>query len=370
MDLEIDFLAIGEETRSGDAIVLRYGNLQGDRDEYRVVVIDAGFEEGGNKVVEQIKNIYNTETIDLLVSTHPDNDHSGGIVNILEQLKVKKIWMHCPWKHTENISKLFNHPAVTDNSVENRIEKGLSIAKDIESKAEELGIPIEEPFSGLMDDTKKLLVLGPSESYYLKELLPNFRCTPEPKSFIKIMSEGIENLSESIKNYFEERWDLETLDNGGTTTAENNSSVILLLMVDDNYHVLFTADAGQPAIQKVVDLFDSAEYDYSKIKFIQVPHHGSHRNINPDILDKLIGPKLSNEPLISIKTAVVSVAKKDDGKHPSKRATNAFRRRGVPVHQTRGGLIYHSTGNAPRKNMYATATPIPFFHGEIEEDND
>ena len=370
MDLEIDFLAIGGETQSGDAIVLKYGNLQGERNEYSVVVIDAGFEEDGNKVVEHIKNIYKTGTIDLLVSTHPDNDHSGGIINILEQLEVKKIWMHKPWDHTDNISKLFKHPAVTDDSVENRIEKGLAIAKSIEEKAEELGIQIEEPFTGSLDDRKQLLAIGPDKEYYLKELLPNFRCTPEPKSFVKTIAEGIESLGESIKKFFEESWDLETLDNGGTTTAENNSSVILLLMLDDNYHVLFTADAGQPAITRVLNLLNSANYDYSKIKFIQVPHHGSHRNINPDILDKIVGPKLGQETNLVIKIVVVSVALKEDGKHPSKRATNAFRRRGAPVHQTRGVSIYHSFGNTPRKNSYPSSTPVPFFNGKIEDDEE
>ncbi|MBU3924834.1 hypothetical protein KJ854_02770, partial [Patescibacteria group bacterium] len=154
------------------------------------------------------------------------------------------------------------------------------------------------------------------------------------------------------------------------TSAENNSSAVLLLMVDENYHVLFTADAGQTAIIKVLDLLDMNNYDYSKIKFIQVPHHGSHRNVNPNILDKIIGPKLSQEISFSVKTAVVSVALKEDSKHPSKRATNAFRRRGAPVHQTRGGLIYHSVGNAPRKNTYPNSIPIPFFEGKIEEDEE
>ncbi|MBF4307570.1 MBL fold metallo-hydrolase, partial [Vibrio anguillarum] len=44
MGYEIDFLGVGEESKSGDAIALRYGNLHGHRDEQTVVVIDGGFQ--------------------------------------------------------------------------------------------------------------------------------------------------------------------------------------------------------------------------------------------------------------------------------------------------------------------------------------
>lgn len=39
MGFEIDFLPVGEEGKSGDAIALRFGNLFGQRSEQMVVVI-------------------------------------------------------------------------------------------------------------------------------------------------------------------------------------------------------------------------------------------------------------------------------------------------------------------------------------------
>ena len=39
---EIDFRAVGEGERSGDAIVVRFGNLAGNRDQQFVMVIDGG----------------------------------------------------------------------------------------------------------------------------------------------------------------------------------------------------------------------------------------------------------------------------------------------------------------------------------------
>jgi len=370
MDLEIDFLPIGEKTQSGDAIVLRYGDLSGPRQNYSVVVIDAGFSENGSQVVEHIKRVYGTDSVDLVISTHPDSDHSGGIPDVIEKLKVGKIWMHKPWEHTDNIAKLFKGPSVADTSVENRLMKSLMTAKDIENAAKKKGIPILEPFTGLKDDLGRIIVLGPDEDFYKNELLPNFKCTPEPvdNSILNKIGSKIGAFGEAVKEMLDEKWHIETLGNGGVTTAENNSSAIVLLNIDDN-HILFTADAGQPALERILTLLDYVRYDYSRIRLAQVPHHGSHRNINPVILDKIIGQKLITQPETPLKIAVASVSRELDDKHPSKRVTNAYLRRGAPVHITNGELKYYFLGNAPRKNLYPTSIALPFFD-KVEVHND
>ena len=52
MGYEVDFIGVGEQSKSGDAIALRWGNLAGDRSEQRVVIIDGGFKESGTSVVD------------------------------------------------------------------------------------------------------------------------------------------------------------------------------------------------------------------------------------------------------------------------------------------------------------------------------
>ncbi|HBI34259.1 MAG TPA: hypothetical protein DEA43_02125 [Candidatus Moranbacteria bacterium] len=371
MDVEIDFLPVGENSQSGDAIILRYGNLNGSRNEYSVVVIDAGFRETGEQVVRYLADNYQTDHVDLIVSTHPDNDHSAGILVLLEKISVGKIWMHKPWNHTANISELFKHHAVSDAGVERTIKKSLQTVKTIEQLAEKMGVAIVEPFTGLRDEQGGLLVLGPDEEFYKNELLPNFRCTPEPvdNSLAKIISDELRKFTDSIKEFVDEKWEIETLDHGGTTSAENNSSTILHLSVGED-HFLFTGDAGQPALERVIVLLDSYNYDYSKIKLKQVPHHGSHRNVNPLILDKLIGPKLPKEESEKVvKYVIVSVSKEENEKHPSKIVTNAYKRRGGPVYTTREGFKYYGSNNAPRRNAYGAVAPLPFFD-KVEKHND
>ena len=43
MGYEVDVIGIGKESKSGDAVTLRWGNLNGGRQEQKVVVIDGDF---------------------------------------------------------------------------------------------------------------------------------------------------------------------------------------------------------------------------------------------------------------------------------------------------------------------------------------
>lgn len=81
MGYELDFLGVGEESKSGDAIALRFGNLFGTRHEQTVVVIDGGFKSTGDSVVEHIRSHFNTGVVDVVISTHPDQDHINGLDN-------------------------------------------------------------------------------------------------------------------------------------------------------------------------------------------------------------------------------------------------------------------------------------------------
>lgn len=358
MGYEVDFLPVGNAGQSGDAITLRFGNLFGDRREQTIVVIDGGFKDTGEEIVRHINNYYGQPSyIDLVISSHPDGDHSSGLEIILENFEVKQLWMHRPWKHTVNIANMFQSGRVTDKSVSLALQKSLNTARSLEQIAEAKQIPIIEPFAGLSDDSGSLLVLGPTEAYY-ESLLPHFNATPKPKA--SLFEKAIYEAKEFVKR-IAERWDYETLDDGGEVSAENNSSTILLLIADGN-PLLFTADAGIPALSKVADRLEDINFDFSKITLIQVPHHGSKRNVGPTILDRIIGPKLTTDQ--HLKSAFVSAAKEGEPKHPAKKVINAFRRRGAPVFATQGMHIWH-TNNAPPRRGYPL-TPLPFYH-EVEE---
>jgi beta-lactamase superfamily II metal-dependent hydrolase len=353
---EIDFLPVGTGERAGDAIVLRYGDLFGSRQAQRVVVVDGGFGDTGQNVVDFVRANYRTDTVDTVVSTHPDSDHSAGLAVVLEQLKVGRLWMHLPWNHTDDMARMFRDGRVTDESVSVGLRRALDDARDLERIATPRGISIVEPFAGVGDGAG-LVVLGPTQPYY-ESLLPHFRSTPEPRRTLAAIL-GIAGEAESVF----ESLAFETLTDEGQTSAENNSSVILWLSIGDK-NALLTGDAGVPALTNALGLLDYTTIpNRVQFSFVQVPHHGSRRNVGPTILNRMVGEPIGAD--VARTTAFVSSPLAATTKHPSKRVTNAFRRRGALVHGTSGVAKRHAH-NAPGRAGYGASIPIP-FHACFEE---
>jgi beta-lactamase superfamily II metal-dependent hydrolase len=369
MPFEVDFLNVGDGEKSGDAIALRFGDLINAGSRQTVVVIDGGNKDSGDRLVTHIREFYRTNTVDLVINTHPDADHASGLSVVLEEMTVGKLWMHQPWNHAD--ARLFKDGRITDDSLEGRLREELVAAHALEQLAISKGITVDEPFTGrsFQVGSSWLHVLGPTSQYYNKLLL-DFRCTPEPKTaamalgeaFLNVLEHGVEFAKSIIEN-----WGYETLEDPAedATSAENNSSAIVLLQSDGEY-CLFTGDAGVPALTQAADYAELCSINLALCRLHQVPHHGSRRNIGPTILNRIIGPKLSAVPE-STKPAFVSAAT-EAPKHPSKKVTNAYIRRGRRVVATKGNTIRHSF-NAPPRNGWVPADPI-LFQNEINEDSD
>ena len=357
MGYEIDVLPVGSGECSGDAIALRFGNLFGKRSEQAVVVIDGGYRDTGKRLVKHIATHYKTDIVDLVISTHPDNDHSSGLIPLLETMKVGTLWMHRPWDHTDDIARLFRDGRVSDRSVGEALRKSLDSARTLERIAGRRGIRIAEPFTGTAAWGAEVQVVGPTTDFY-ESLLSDFRCTPLPRvrgltsfgSIVAALSEGALAVVES--------WGKETLTDAGETSAENNSSVILLVQPQSERSLLFTSDAGIPALTLAADVLSYVDFDFDSIKFIQVPHHGSRRNVGPTVLNRFLGAVKSEDR--KLRTAYVSASRDGAPKHPSRRVTNAFRRRGAWVYGTMTGNVTHHSHDAPARGWPAIE-PVPMY---------
>ena len=353
MGFEVDFLAVGTESKSGDAIALRYGNLHGGRHEQIVVVIDGGTRESGAQLVEHIRTYYRTQRVDFVVSTHPDGDHACGLAEVLTNLEVGTLLMHKPWEHAEDIRTLFASGNLTVRGLTSKIERALADAKELERIARARGIPIYEPFAGEVSTRDaSLMVLGPSRQYY-QSLVCDFRCAPEPRYAAWQLPSRAFSAAQELAVRVLESLQIETLDDSGTTSAENNSSVILLLRYNGE-SLLFTGDAGIPALTYAADYAAALGIDLRALRFLQVPHHGSRRNVGPRILDRIKAP-----------TAYISAAAKGSPKHPSQRVINALVRRGSSVFSTKGVSLWHHQ-DAPLRSNYGPVAALPFVQ-EFDE---
>lgn len=355
MGFEVDFLPVGDASRSGDAIALRYGNLYGRRVEQTVIVIDGGYTSTGDSLVEHITRLYGTDRVNIVVSTHPDQDHVEGLEVVLDQLEVGQLWMHLPWEHSGDLATLAAKGFRSDD-LDDYLEKSLVGASNLQAKAEALGIPIRKPFVGQASDDGAFLVLGPTEEYY-EDLLPDFPGTSTVTATI------LAKLKEAARSLVAEDFWTESLSEGGETSASNNSSAICLLQVDGR-QLLFTADAGIPAIAQSLGRLEMSGFIPGTLNFVQVPHHGSKRNVSPSLLNRLLGDKgeQSNRG-----TAFVSAAAAGAPKHPAKSVVNAFRRRGYPVHATLGSTKRHSHDAPDRGWSPSVALPL---YDQVEAEDD
>ncbi|HEU5156134.1 MAG TPA: hypothetical protein VFU43_04000 [Streptosporangiaceae bacterium] len=360
MGYEIDFLPVGDESSGGDAIALRYGNLHGPRSEQTVIVIDGGYIDDGEALVKHIRQYYETDTVDIAISTHPDQDHITGLKIVLEQMHVKQLLMHLPWKHSSAMAQA-KAVSFRTRALSEKLRASLQGAADLEEIAKEQDVPIIEPFAGVETSDGFFRILGPTEEYY-RELLTEII---EPGSAQASQPSLGALLRQFARALVPETLYTETLREDGETTPRNNTSAVCLLTIDGR-KALLTGDAGIPAISQVLDVLEGEGFQPGDLAFVQVPHHGSRRNVSPSLLNRLLGPKGQSG---KVGTAFVSAPKKNpEHKHPAKKTTNAFLRRGYPVHATQGSTKWHHY-DAPGRADYSASTPIP-LHEQVEEDGD
>lgn len=352
MAYEVDYIPVGDGETNGDAILLRYGNLVGRRSEQVVIVIDGGFQDSGEKIVHHLSEYYGTNVVDLVVSTHPDKDHASGLCVVLEKCTVVNLLLHKPWEHAADIKNLFKNGRITASGLEEKLEKSLQHASDLEAIAKKKNIPVFEPFQGTNGFNNSMLVLGPSQEYY-ETLLALFRPTPEPIRSLSELLAPMQKAAEEAVRWLEDKLEIDLLnDENDTTSAENNSSAILLFSIDGR-KLLFTGDAGKTALLQAATYASTLGISLTDLNFFDVPHHGSKRNLSSKVLRK-----------IRASTAFIS-ASGESPKHPAKKITNALKKHNTKVFVNRKNTLRHSH-QAPDRANWGPATEEP-FHSRVED---
>lgn len=354
---EIDFLAVGDGERSGDAIALRYGNGGA----HTIHVIDGGDIDAGERMVGHIRAYYgNPGYIDAVVCTHGDDDHSSGLRRVIEAFDVGGIWMNRPWLYVWEIVHLFDDGRLTPESLERRLREAYPILDEIESMAAERGIPVHEAFQGT--NVGAFTILAPSRERYL-ELIPQFSRAPEQARYSGAGGLGVSGILAQTKQavravaeWIAEEWGIETLEEEVETSASNESSVVQLAELDGN-RVLLTGDAGVVSLHEAADYAELIGHRLPGVRFIQVPHHGSRHNVNPSSLNRWVGDPVGQGETRGT-SAHVSAGKESET-HPRKKVVNAFMRRGAKVYSTKGQSLRHCHDMLPREG-WSPVTPHDF----------
>src|SRR5580658_3319402 len=174
MNCEIEFMPVGEASKGGDAIVVRYG----DTSSYELMTIDGGSIESGKELVSHVRKHFGQNvTISHAVLTHCDADHACGLREVLAELRVKNLWLHVPWMAAPSSRKYFADKSWTDASLARALQGEYEIINESVEIAVEKRINILRPFAG--QKIGPFTVLSPHQEVY-DILLPQFDRTPEP----------------------------------------------------------------------------------------------------------------------------------------------------------------------------------------------
>jgi beta-lactamase superfamily II metal-dependent hydrolase len=330
---EIDFLPVGK-AKPGDAIAMRFTHPT--TGQWVHVIIDAGYQDDGDVLVNHVKTYYGTDAIDLVILTHPDGDHIGGMGKVVRNLKVKELWLHQIGAHGGE--SLRAHPEV----------------EDLISVATQHGVTVYEVWAGKQAFDGAFTVLGPDKAYYEQLVAEQVSGPGLLASLGKALVEAARGVYDRVTDQVAE----EIPFGEGEVNPRNNSSMICLLQVDGQ-RLLFTADAGVPALERAWDKAESMGVA-GDLAFVQVPHHGSRRNCSSAWLDRLLGP--IGQP--GGGTAFASVPSNSE-KHPSGKVVNAYARRGYPVIVT-AGESKSSRHQMPARQGWVTAYPL----GPMVEEDD
>jgi beta-lactamase superfamily II metal-dependent hydrolase len=359
MGYQIDFLPIGNGA-CGDSVALRFGDLDSeDPSEQTVVLIDGGFTDDANKISEHFEQWYGHKKIDLVISTHPDQDHINGLKGVVEKMDVGELWMHLQWLHQdvflESLQSDFHNERLTE-----RLVKALQSSASLAELASQKVPVIKEPFAGetvLETAHGTIRTVGPSRDYY-ESLLPQFLdWKPKTSSQVTAVEKIILKLQKAAETF-----DIETLRDSGETSPQNNSSALTLIEYGDN-KFLFPGDAGRDGLDLACEELEYLGNEAGSLTLVQVPHHGSRRNVGPTVLNRLLGSKLSSDGQQRGHGYVSAAQLCDD--HPKKVVLNAFRRRGYPVVSTEGVSRMLSLGGPDRG--WTQSIPHPFYT-EVEGD--
>src|SRR5699024_2827201 len=117
------FSFISFENKKGEIIFFNSGNADNfivKTDENKYIMIDSGkfiYPESSSAKRITLEYLYdkNIKEIDLLILTHYDADHSGGLIDILDEIKVKNLVIPKPECNSKNSCKIKKY--IEENNV-------------------------------------------------------------------------------------------------------------------------------------------------------------------------------------------------------------------------------------------------------------
>lgn len=341
IDISIDMLSVN----NADAIIVW---LKDHNNNHFVALIDGGNKTDGDKVIKHLEKYIlkdaGKKAPDLIVCTHHDKDHIGGLITVVEHYGnlIDEVWINNPAEFLGDINYKYLRKSFHEKSEYKQYQvilESLTNLDDFISLVDKKGIPRNNALSGQSKHNGIFSILGPSDKFY-KALLPGIenldKFITEESNWAYNSIFGAVAINESL----EDSSPCPIVDEENSTSATNNSSVIIEIKTNGNRY-LFTGDAG-------VKAFDDVETRTSleNIYWLDVPHHGSRRNLTSNLID-------------TMSPDICYISAKGGTKHPRRALVNCLKKHGASVYCTKNdNNMWHHRGNFTDREDYSTATSL------------
>ena len=199
--------------------------------------------------------------IDLLIITHVDDDHIGGIIR---------------WFEDEIPSKDFVRRIWLNDDIEITVDKSLDNtsrqAASLKQKLDENGIQHENiivAFRAMCFDWGRIIVLAPSAAHH----------NVVAKHIAKDLDNSTtDRYDQDIETLLKEKYE------GGKCTPENDASIAFLLQTNEGENCLLLGDANIDTVMDSLKHFDWISLPL-ECSWVKLSHHGSKSNFKPELLD-------------------------------------------------------------------------------------
>lgn len=263
------------EAYNGDCYIIK--------EEDTIIMIDSGTNLLAKKISKKLKEI---EKIDLLIITHIDNDHIGGILNLVRKdknilKKFEKIWFNS-YDLTEKIMNELNL-IILEKQEEKSIAQGISFNKILRDMNK---LEKNKKFGDILSlNELEVEVLAPFDEE-LSIFLSNWKkqLTEEKKKEEQMMNKSSLETSYSI--------DIDDIDEEykEDTSIFNKSSIVVLIRNKKGKTVLFTGDTTSNILIKALKEKKFSKENKLKLDLLKLPHHGSKNNLSIDFLEMIDCP--------------------------------------------------------------------------------
>lgn len=280
------------------------------------ILIDGGLSSEAEDVLDIYRRHHTTSPTLLVISTHSDSDHINGLPTILKSAtnRNKVLFQNCPHDFVDVI-QLRNKSRRLHSEQDRDSFSGL-----LERTTDLAGQAYRSGFTRYMASASSqpvfnwgnwnIYIAGPGPTF-----LRNMYTSDTEFSSMFSKRDGDPNVYEG------------SIDDGSDTSHINNSS-IMILIAGPGGKFLFTGDAGVYSLNYARQILN-----LSNLTFLDVPHHGSRRNLDSAIIQAL-RPQM----------AYISCDGSD--KHPGSDVINKLKLAGSQVSSTclNNSHIYYNVG--------------------------